>query len=83
MSKDTLKNLIIQTKLVKLTCREIIGIFTTYQFWLWYCTFWLFAPKWSLLFTYVSLVVPKMLLSPIACHNLKHVELWEVVSMMW
>ena len=48
------------TKLVKLSFKEIIGIFAIYQFRLLYCTFWQFAPKPSPLFTYICAVAPKI-----------------------
>ena len=47
------------TKLVKLSCIEIIDIFAFYQFRLSYCTFWVFTPISSPLFTYVHPVMPK------------------------
>ena len=56
MSKDTIQyNIIIQTKLVTLTRREIIGFIAIFWVGRWYGTFCLFTPKLSLLFTEVSI----------------------------
>ena len=48
-------NIIFRTKLATLTCREIIVVFAIFWVSCRYCTFCLFTPKPSLLFTEVSI----------------------------
>jgi len=54
----------LQTKLFQFTCKEIIDIFTIYHVRHFYCTFWLFAPKLSIILTEVGFVTPKIDTAP-------------------
>ena len=67
------------TKLVKLTCKEIIGIFAIYLFRLLRCL----RQNRHLYLLMYTLSCQKLMISPMAPHHLECVVWWEVVSVMW